>query len=298
VLLDFCLLYNLIIKKTTLVGFVIKEEQMQEKKKMSKQKKIIIVILVIVILTIAQLVILGAKGGIGPLKFMKHNQMAKLPGNAQMYHPENVSPHETSPLAGKHLLFLGSSVTNGSASLEVSMADYIGILNDCEITKEAANGTTLADKNGSSYLSRLKKIDRSLEFDAVIVQLSTNDASQKIELGKISDSKNSSDFDASTIVGSMESIIAYSYDTWDCPVIFYTGTKYNSTEYQAMIDILPSLQEKWEIGIIDLWNDADMNSISKDDYNFYMNDNIHPTQAGYLLWWTPKFESYLYEFLE
>lgn len=36
-----------------------------------------------------------------------------------------------------------------------------------------------------------------------------------------------------------------------------------------------------------------MDAVSGEDYWVYMNDAIHPTQAGYLKWWTPKFESYL-----
>ncbi len=48
------------------------------------------------------------------------------------------------------------------------------------------------------------------------------------------------------------------------------------------------------IGVIDLWNDAEMNAVSEEDYALYMNDEVHPTQAGYLLWWVPKFQAYLY----
>ncbi len=29
----------------------------------------------------------------------------------------------------------------------------------------------------------------------------------------------------------------------------------------------------------------------------YMADHIHPMGVGYLLWWTPKMESYLYGFV-
>jgi len=41
--------------------------------------------------------------------------------------------------------------------------------------------------------------------------------------------------------------------------------------------------------VIDLWNNEEMNSVSQEDYKLYMFDKIHPTQAGYLKWWTPKF---------
>lgn len=265
-----------------------------ETKKKGSKKKLVIIAIVLVVLTITQMFILGYKGGIGPLKFLKNNKMAKLLGNAAEYHPENVVPLENSPLQGKRLLFVGSSVTNGSASLEKSMADYIAVLDGADVVKEAANGTTLADTNGSSYVSRLKKLDANQHFDAVIVQLSTNDAKQKIELGTVSDSREPGSFDTKTVVGAMEEIIAYVQATWDCPVFFYTGTKFESEAYAAMVGVMPQLEEKWGIHVIDLWNNEQMNAVSPEDYAFYMNDEIHPTQAGYLLWWVPVFQEYLY----
>lgn len=248
-------------------------------------------------LSLAQLTILGAKGGIGPLKFLRNNRMAKEPGNAEEYHPEQLHPLENSPLKGKKLLFLGSSVTYGAAAMGVSMADYISVLDGCEVIKKAVNGTTLAGTGSSTYVSRLKKVDRSLELDAVICQLSTNDASQNKELGTISISDRMADFNTKTVIGAIEYIIAYTQKTWNCPLIIYTGTRFDSGAYQAMIDALPALQEKWGIGVIDLWHDAEMNCVSDEDYALYMNDSVHPTQAGYLCWWTPKFESYLCDFL-
>lgn len=263
-------------------------------KKKSKGKIVMTVVIVVLVLAAAQLIVLGARGGIGPLKFLKDNRMAKLPGNAEEYHIENVEPLESSPLAGKRLLFLGSSVTNGSAAMRVSVADYIRVLDSCDVVKEAVNGTTLADKGSSSYLSRLKALDPPQQFDAVVCQLSTNDASQNISLGEVSGSKDPADFDTQTVIGSMEAIIAYCQETWNCPVVIYTGTKYDSDAYQAMVDSLPQLQEKWGVSVVDLWNDEEMNGVSSEDYAFYMSDNIHPTQAGYLLWWTPKFQEVLY----
>ena len=82
---------------------------------------VLIVALFLVVLTLAQLFILGYKGGIGPLKFLKNQKMAKLPGNAEQYHLENVEPLADSPLKGKTICFLGSSVTNGSASICVAV---------------------------------------------------------------------------------------------------------------------------------------------------------------------------------
>jgi hypothetical protein len=146
---------------------------------MKRKNVLITVCCTVAALAAAQLVILGFRGGIGPLKFLKENQMSKLAGNAAEYHVENLSPLPDSPLQGKRLLFLGSSVTKGAASLDVSMADYIRVLDSCEVVKSAVNGTTLTDTGAGSYVSRLKAIDTAQTFDAVIVQLSTNDATKK-----------------------------------------------------------------------------------------------------------------------
>lgn len=211
-----------------------------------------------------------------------------------MEYLEMPEPLESSPLKGKRLLFLGSSVTFGSAAGGVSMADYIRVMDGCTVVKEAVSGTTLADRSKDSYLSRLRRIETNQSFDAVICQLSTNDASRKICLGAVSASREPDAFDTSTVAGSMEAIIAYVQNTWNCLLVFYTGTRYESREYQAMVDLLPRLRDKWGIHVLDLWNDDGMNAVSREDYALYMHDAVHPSRAGYLLWWTPKFRNFLY----
>ena len=119
----------------------------------------------------------------------------------------------------------------------------------------------------------------------------------KKPLGEISDSFDIGDFDTQTVAGAMEYVIAYARQTWNCPVIFYTGTQYKSAQYEEMVALLLKLQEKWDIGVIDLWNDGEMNAVSKADYDLYMVNGIHPSRAGYRDWWTPKFEAYLSEYL-
>lgn len=269
-----------------------------ERKK--SKKKIVITVIAVLILAfiLLNIVLLGAMGGAGPFAFIKKNKLKNHPGNAQAYHLESVEVKEDSPLKGKSLCFLGSSVTLGAQSLDVSFADYIGKKDGCNYVKEAVSGTTLVDSGSNSYIQRMKNnISKDEKFDAFICQLSTNDASKKKELGTISSSENLEDFDTSTVIGAMEYIIVYARQTWDCPVIFYTGTKYDSEMYQQMVDALLKLQEKYDIGVIDLWNDAEMNAVSDEDYELYMADSIHPTQAGYRDWWTPKMEEYLYSYL-
>ena len=201
-------------------------------------------------------------------------------------------------LSGKTVIFLGSSVTYGSGAKGVSFAEILEQEDGIISVKEAVSGTTLVDRDKASYVSRMKNIDKRIKADAFICQLSTNDASRKLPVGEISKSFDAADFDTQTVAGAIEYIIAYAKKTWACPVIFYTGTKYDSVQYGEMVELLLKIQEKWKIGIIDLWNSEEMNAVSPEDYKKYMKDVIHPNLDGYRTWWTPQFRKYLTEFFE
>ncbi len=142
----------------------------------------------------------------------------------------------------------------------------------------------------------MKTIDKNIKADAFICQLSTNDANVSFELGNVSDSFSIEDFDTSAIAGAIEYIITYARETWKCPVIFYTGTKFDSEKYAEMVDLLLKIQKKHKIGVIDLWNN-EMNSIDREKYDLYMANGVHPKRAGYREWWTPEMEKFLYEYL-
>lgn len=230
----------------------------------------------------------------GPFAGLHDIQTADLPGNAARYAPENAERIDCSPLEGKHIIFLGSSVTYGASAKGVSFADYIAARNGCSVTKEAVSGTTLVDAGIDSYISRLKTLDASQPADLFVCQLSTNDATQGKPLGELGPSKERDSFDTRTVAGAVEYIISYARETWDCPVVFYTNPKYDSEGYAAMVELLGRIADKWDISVIDLWNDAAFNAISAEQRRLYMADSIHPTQAGYLEWWTPAMEQALY----
>ncbi len=221
-----------------------------------------------------------------------------LPGNAPEYAFESIVPMENSPLAGKNLCVLGSSVVYGINSMCEAVGEFLAARFGCALTKEALSGTTLADGRETSYIQRmLKNLDPTAQFDLFICQLSTNDATQKKPLGEISDSKELGAFDTATITGAMEYIICYARQTWNCPVMFFTGSYYDSAEYDAMVKRLMELQEKWDIGVLDLWNDPEFNNISDDQRKLYMHDDIHPTKAGYRVWWGAEMERQLLNYL-
>ena len=218
-------------------------------------------------------------------------------GNAPAYSAANTPALPDSPLAGKRIIFLGSSVTAGSRSMGEAFPIYLAKRYGILPVVEAVSGTTLTNNEDDSYIPRMKTLSISMAADAFVCQLSTNDATRKLPLGQIAEGTAKGSFDTGTITGSMEYIIAYARKTWGCPVIFYTGTRYDSPEYEAMVRRLLELQQKWGIGVIDLWNDPQMNAVSPEDYALYMYDSIHPTRAGYRDWWTPKFASALADLL-
>ena len=238
---------------------------------------------------------------------IEERKRAEAPGNSAKYDLVNLEKTEDSPLRDKTILFLGSSVTYGAAAEGQSFVELFEYQDGVDAIKEAKSATTLADEvsplallafgNGESYVSRLKKIDTAQEIDCLVCQLSTNDASLKKKLGEISESCNKEDFDTKTVTGAMEYIIAYAKEKWNCPVVFYTGSYYESSEYAAMVDRLYALKEKWGIGVIDLYTDETFNNIDSEMYKLYMFDQIHPTKAGYELWWMPEIRKQLTEIL-
>ncbi len=247
-----------------------------------------------ILITAAVMLILAVAGG--GIFAVVSGSFSK--GNLPKYLPEKMQVNEDSPIKGKKVIFLGSSVTKGYAALGKSFVDFLERRDGIEAVKEAVSGTTLADTGKNSYVSRLKKIEKSEDVFCFICQLSTNDANKDIPIGRVSESRNINDFDTSTVAGAMEFIIAYAKENFNCPAAFYTGTRFDSENYAKMVDLLYEIQKKWNIDIIDLWNSEKMNAVTKEDYDLFMADPVHPTLAGYGLWWLPEFENYLFNLSE
>lgn len=271
---------------------------MKTKKKVRPIKILVIVLIVLAILTPLQLAVMGWFGGIGPMGGLKNVRMGRMPGNASEYGFDQITPLENSPLADKNVCVLGSSVVYGSASQQQAVGEYLAARFGCQLTKEAVSGTTLSDGEENSYIQRMRALDPEADFDLFVCQLSTNDATKAVSLGEISESKNLEDFDTATVTGAMEYIICYASQTWDCPVVFFTGSRYDSIAYDAMVQRLLELQEKWDIGVLDLWSGDDFNTLTDDARKLYMSDDIHPTKAGYRDWWGPEMERQLLQYLK
>lgn len=254
--------------------------------------------------------VIASYGGKGPsLKGMVFPGVAALtlaPAGAEVAvgydytlpEAEEIDPSD--PLSGKTILWIGSSVTYGAhAGGHYSMVDAVEDLHSalvCE--KYAISATTLVNTGEDSYVGRLKRIPTSKTPDLIVVQLSTNDATTNKPFGEISDSKDLADFDDTTIAGAIETIIAYARDTFNCPVCFYTGTYCQKEHYDEMVQLLLEIQKKWDIGVIDMFNNPDMTAVyGTEQYNTYMYDEVHPFRVGYVEWWTPVIDAALTEYM-
>ncbi|MBR2809946.1 MAG: hypothetical protein IKD69_01065 [Solobacterium sp.] len=246
-----------------------------------------------------------------------------LNGNSDTLNVENVEAGTVENLEGKTIGYLGSSITYGFATGGMAFPEYIEKMSGSTSIKQAISGGTLALKEGVreeiSYITQLwngalKDVEH---LDALVVQLSTNDASNGIEIGELSESFNVDDMDYSNVTGAMEYIIAYAKEKWNCPVLFYinpyltvegmelyTGSYESAVAAQAsfaaayedMINALGKVQAKWGIDVVDMWNDPETRNV--DLSLFFMNDPIHPRKAGYYFWYAPKIMAQLAKTLE
>ncbi len=249
-------------------------------------------------------------------------------GNSEQYNPENQAANPDSPIQGKKLLWLGSSVFQGFGAGNTSPAEWIDAIDGTQSVIEVQGGTFLATVDGevgggaggdisadSSYINRLRNnynAENTPDLDLVVVQLSTNDSKGQCEIGEVSDSFDQGTYDESTTIGSLEAIISYARDTWDVPVFVIGGTQFqdemtysggqSADLYLDMIDKCHQLEEKWgdQFYFLDLWhNDVMYEGVETggDLWRSYMSDAIHPTRKGYLQWWGPYIEAELYEIL-
>lgn len=221
-----------------------------------------------------------------------------LKGNDEQYSVANTAAVPGSPLEGKTICWLGSSVTYGASACGESMADFIAKKDGAVCLKEAVSGTTLADVKAESYVQRfnsyLSSEDCADHLDAFVCQLSTNDRGTPELFGEITpdEVRDAASFDCATTFGAMEYLVATVKEVWNCPVFFYTNPPLDEN-YDRMVEGLEKLAEKWNISVIDLYHNETIGSMSEEENALYMADSVHPTRAGYRELWMPIFEDAL-----
>lgn len=212
-------------------------------------------------------------------------------GNVAQYSPNAVAFNPQSPLVGKRVAFLGSSVTYGFAAKGKSFVDYLAARDGVKTVKSAISGTTLAGLEPGGYLDRLKKdFPTDQQYDLFVCQLSTNDNRHGKQLGQLTADDQRDGFNVETTLGAIEEVCRYVQTTFKCPLVFYTCLQ-NDPEhkYADLVQKLKKLQKKWGFYIIDLFHNQGLHASTAAHPNA-MFDDVHPTQEGYLKIWLPVFE--------
>ena len=210
------------------------------------------------------------------------------PGNADCYDARTVQPRLASPLQGKRIVFLGSSITEGTLACGQSFVDFMEARDGIVGIKNVVPGSLLVDDahDGSSYVERLVRIDPAQEVDALVCQLSTIDAAYGNEIGVVGQRPPNT----ATVAGGIEFIIEYARSTWDCPVFFFTALPFENEQYAQLVSVLKRIADMTGAFVIDFFNASDTAEMRDEDRALYQYDAVHPTRAGYLIWWTPVFE--------
>lgn len=220
-----------------------------------------------------------------------------IAGNLPSYAPSHQTLNPKSPLMGRRIAFLGSSITAGAGALEDSFVDYLVATDGVIAIKEAVSGTTLAGNAPDSYVQRLyHRIPVTQPLDAFVCQLSTNDGRHDKAMGQVTGAQQRHGFDETTTLGAIETIVAYVQQHWAVPIVFFTCVRKHDANYGKLVQQLKVLQKKWHFTIIDLWQDPVVKAENRAQ-PLAMVDDAHPTRLGYRNIWTPIFRQQLTDVL-
>lgn len=168
------------------------------------------------------------------------------------------------------------------------------------------------------------KFDKNEHVDAFVCAISTNDCSLSYCGNGTEDFWGSikpyvydkEAFDVTTTIGAMEYIVAYVWETWHCPIFFYSGQYFGDLEsgsynnnkphpweanpnklvenpkgsmYATAITWAKMVAEKWKakdvpVHIIDMFNDAEFTAMGDTVYTAKKYDGSGTEQVTYYQW--------------
>ncbi len=240
-----------------------------------------------------------------------------LNGNASKYGLDSIAVEPENELTGQSAVFLGSSITYGSASNGISFVEFLERQNEMTCFKEAVSSTTMAvcaNRPNNSYVERLSRVKNKLNFepDFFVCQLSLNDALAKneVELGELSDvCRDSNDgidlADVDSVAEAIEYITVYAKEQWpNSQIVFFTVKNNGNKKYDDMVRLLIDAKTKWVddqgqpfFMILNLWDNKSFMNVTGDALKLYMRDANHPTMAGYRNYWLPFMANFLRDLL-
>lgn len=198
-----------------------------------------------------------------------------------------------SVLKGKTAAFLGDSICMASTfDKEHQWWGWAGRIHATyglgEYVNRGCDGASVSTcRKENRIINQLKSIMGN-HYDFLMLHGGVNDAWDSIEVGEMTDSFDSKDFDTATYAGGLEELFYTAKQHFaDSKIGFIVnfrsistvGRLSDMTEYFA---VAKKICEKWEIPYLDLFFDDDFNeNVLEYKTKNKLADYIHPASAGY-----------------
>lgn len=205
---------------------------------------------------------------------------------------------ESSAAYGKSALFIGDSISYGAGDLAAwaSRLKYQFNLN----MKNKSRSSWIVAKGdlelGSIQTQLEEEINHS--YDYIVVEGGINDIMRnswdenRCKLGAISSSYALEDFDVNTFAGGLEAIFYHATTEFKGAKVGYILTYKPSesfingagwTNAEAYVSAAKAICEKWDIPILNMWDDTELNEKLHAEGSPYLTDGLHFSHDGYEL---------------
>ncbi len=213
------------------------------------------------------------------------------PGNDSKYDPETLEARKTA-LYGKRMLWMGSSFSAGTGSGGITLCDYLTHINSMEIINESLAHSYLSSVTQNSAVKRFRSsLALVSHTDYLVIEISPIDA--EMTPGTVSEGFDRFTFRIKTTIGALEYLIAYARDLWDPEIILFTLPYCSDPSYERLIGQVHEVSEKWNVHLIDMYHDRELENPDPVKRSLYMTDITHPTKAGLRDWIVPYMQKKL-----
>lgn len=221
----------------------------------------------------------------------RHGTKKDHPGNDAKYNPETLEQRNT-VLSSKRILWLGSSFSASTGSAGITLCDYLAQINDAEIINESLEHSYLSSTMQNSAVKRIRSsLALVSHADCLVIEVSPIDA--QLTHGDISDSQDRFTFKLKTTIGALEYLIAYAKELWNPTIILFTLPYCSDPSYEQLITKVHQVSDKWNVHLIDMYHDRELENPDPVKRSLYMTDMNHPTKAGLLNWIVPYMQNQL-----
>ncbi len=214
-------------------------------------------------------------------------------GNNSKYDTSTLEKAPDSTLTDETIVFLGSNLLTGSKASGDTFVEYLKQSDGINAAVYAREGATLIQSGRDSLVSLIETIPTKDANPAMLVcEIPYADGAGRSRIGKLTEGFYDNEYKTRTVIGAMEYIISYSQSKWGCPVVFFTCLPNDVKHYEKIMDAARQVADKWNVEIIDFYNDPLM-VLDDEKRALYMASDANPTKAGYKELFTPKFREFL-----